>query len=229
MSRRADRLFQIVQVLRGRRLTTAALLAQRLGVSERTVYRDIQALSLSGVPVEGEAGIGYRLRADYDVPPLMFTSIEVEALVAGLRLLKAWGGGALAAAADPALEKLVAALPPSRRLAAQQSRIFAPEYVNQAHVRETFDVVHTAMGAQRLLLLDYCDAQQRVTERVVQPLGLFFWGNAWLLAAWCTTRTDYRSFRLDRCRAIRMLDDHFHETPDRSLNGFLRAVRASGV
>ncbi|CAG9176274.1 hypothetical protein LMG23992_03198 [Cupriavidus laharis] len=229
MSRRADRLFQIVQVLRGRRLTTAALLAQRLGVSERTVYRDIQALSLSGVPVEGEAGIGYRLRADFDVPPLMFTSLEVEALVAGLRLLKAWGGGALAAAADPALEKLMAALPPPRRLAAQQSRVFAPEYVNRAQVREAFDVVHGALGAQKLLLLDYCDAEQRITERVVQPLGLFFWGNAWLLAAWCTTRTDYRSFRLDRCRAIRMLDDHFHETPDRSLNGFLRAVRASGT
>ena len=229
MSRRADRLFQIVQVLRGRRLTTAALLAQRLGVSERTVYRDIQALSLSGVPVEGEAGIGYRLRADFDVPPLMFTALEVEALVAGLRLLKAWGGGALAAAADPALEKLMAALPPPRRLAAQQSRVFAPEYVNRAQVREAFDVVHGALGAQKLLLLDYCDAEQRVTERVVQPLGLFFWGNAWLLAAWCTTRTDYRSFRLDRCREIRMLDDHFHETPDRSLNGFLRAVRASGT
>ena len=89
-----------------------------------------------------------------------------------------------------------------------------------------FDIVHGALGEQKLLLLDYCDAQQRITERVVMPLGLFFWGNAWLLAAWCTTRSDYRSFRLDRCRAIRMLDDHFHETPDRSLNGFLRAVRA---
>ncbi|MDF3881181.1 helix-turn-helix transcriptional regulator [Cupriavidus basilensis] len=225
MSRRADRLFQIVQVLRGRRLTTAALLAQRLGVSERTVYRDIQALSLSGVPVEGEAGIGYRLRADYDVPPLMFTAIEVEALVAGLRLLKAWGGGALAAAADPALEKLVAALPPARRHAAQHSRVFAPEFVNHPQVRDAFDVVHSAMNAQRLLRLDYTDAQQRATDRIVQPLGLFFWGNSWLLAAWCTTRTDYRSFRLDRCRGIVMLDERFHETPDRSLNGFLRAVQ----
>lgn len=228
MSRRADRLFQIVQVLRGRRLTTAALLAQRLGVSERTVYRDIQALSISGVPVEGEARIGYRLRADFDVPPLMFSGIEVEALVAGLRMLKAWGGGALAAAADPALEKLVAALPPTRRLSAQQSRVFAPAYMHDSKVREAFDVVHGAMGEQRLLRLDYCDAQQRLTERVVQPLGLFFWGNVWLLAAWCTAREDYRSFRLDRCRAIRMLDDHFHETPDRSLNGFLKAVKATG-
>ncbi len=226
MSRRADRLFQIVQVLRGRRLTTAALLAQRLGVSERTVYRDIQALSLSGVPVEGEAGIGYRLRPDYDVPPLMFTAMEVEAMVAGLRLLKAWGGGALAAAADPALEKLMAALPPPRRVAAQQSRIFAPEYLNHPAVREAFDTVHGAIGAQRLLRLDYIDAQQRVTERAVQPLGLFFWGNVWLLAAWCTARSDYRSFRLDRCRTIEILDEQFHETPDRSLNGFLRAVQS---
>ncbi|WP_404991817.1 helix-turn-helix transcriptional regulator [Cupriavidus pauculus] len=226
MSRRADRLFQIVQVLRGRRLTTASLLAQRLGVSERTVYRDIQALSLSGVPVEGEAGIGYRLRADYDVPPLMFTAMEVEAMVAGLRLLKAWGGGALAAAADPSLEKLMAALPPPRRLAAQQSRIFAPEYANHPAVREAFDIVHTAIGAQRLLQIDYSDAQQRDTVRVVQPLGLFFWGNVWLLAAWCTAREDYRSFRLDRCRTLTMLDERFQETSERSLNGFLRAVRA---
>lgn len=229
MSRRADRLFQIVQVLRGRRLTTAALLAQRLGVSERTVYRDIQALSLSGVPVEGEAGIGYRLRADYEVPPLMFSGLEVEAMVAGLRLLKAWGGGSLAAAADPALEKLVAALPPARRVAAQQSRIFAPEYLNQPAVRQAFDVVHQGMNTQRLLQLDYCDAQQRMTLRVVQPLGLFFWGNVWLLAAWCMTRGDYRTFRLDRCRAIHMLDEHFHETPDRSLNGFLRAMQPDGT
>jgi predicted DNA-binding transcriptional regulator YafY len=227
MSRRADRLFQIVQTLRGRRLTTASHLAQRLGVSERTVYRDIQALSLSGVPVEGEAGIGYRLRADYDVPPLMFSAIEAEALVAGLRLLKAWGGGALAGAAEPALEKLIGALPPARRLAAQQSRVFAPQTINHAQVRQTFDVVHAALGAHRLLQLDYCDAQQRVTERVVMPLGLFFWGNVWLLAAWCTTRSDYRSFRLDRCRGIEMLDSHFHETPERSLNGFLQAVGAS--
>lgn len=178
------------------------------------------------MPVEGEAGIGYRLRPDYDVPPLMFTSMEVEAMVAGLRLLKAWGGGALAAAADPSLEKLMAALPPQRRVAAQQSRIFAPEYVNQPAVREAFDIVHTAIGAQRLLRIDYSDAQQRESVRVVQPLGLFFWGNVWLLAAWCTTRSDYRSFRLDRCRALTMLDEHFLETSERSLNGFLRTIHS---
>ncbi len=88
MTRRADRLFQIVQILRGRRLTTAALLAQRLAVSERTIYRDIRDLSLSGVPVEGEAGSGYRLMAGFDLPPLMLTHRESEALMVAIRLLK---------------------------------------------------------------------------------------------------------------------------------------------
>lgn len=92
MTRRADRLFQIVQILRGRRLTTAALLAQRLAVSERTIYRDIRDLSLSGVPVEGEAGSGYRLMAGFDLPPLMLTHRESEALMVAIRLLKTWGG-----------------------------------------------------------------------------------------------------------------------------------------
>lgn len=102
MTRRADRLFQIVQILRGRRLTTAALLAERLGVSERTVYRDIRDLSLSGVPVEGEAGSGYRLLAGYDLPPLMLTTKESEALIAAIRLLKTWGGEALSQSLESA-------------------------------------------------------------------------------------------------------------------------------
>lgn len=104
MTRRADRLFQIVQILRGRRLTTAALLAERLGVSERTVYRDIRDLSLSGVPVEGEAGSGYRLLAGYDLPPLMLTTKESEALIAAIRLLKTWGGEALSQSLESAQE-----------------------------------------------------------------------------------------------------------------------------
>lgn len=95
MSRRADRLFQIVQILRGRRVTTAALLAERLEVSERTIYRDIRDLSLSGVPIEGEVGSGYRLMAGFDLPPLMLTHHESEALMVAIRLLKTWGGDSL--------------------------------------------------------------------------------------------------------------------------------------
>ena len=127
MTRRADRLFQIVQILRGRRLTTAALLAERLGVSERTVYRDIRDLSLSGVPVEGEAGSGYRLLAGYDLPPLMLTTKESEALIAAIRLLKTWGGEALSQSLESAQEKMLAILPEARRRQAEQTRLFAPD------------------------------------------------------------------------------------------------------
>ena len=127
MSRRADRLFQIVQILRGRRLTTAGLLAERLGVSERTIYRDIRDLSLSGVPVEGEAGSGYRLLAGYDLPPLMLTTQESEALIAAIRLLQTWGGASLSRALESAQEKVLAILPSESRRKAEQSRLFAPQ------------------------------------------------------------------------------------------------------
>src|SRR2546428_6958524 len=120
--RRADRLFQIVQFLRGRRLTTAAFLAGRLGVSLRTVYRDVRDLSLSGVPVEGEAGVGYRLRAGFDGPPLMFTLNEIEALAVGARMGEAWGGPGLADSAGTAIEKIVAAPPPDRATPGRETR-----------------------------------------------------------------------------------------------------------
>lgn len=123
MTRRADRLFQIVQILRGRRLTTAAHLADRLSVSERTVYRDIRDLSLSGVPVEGEAGSGYRLMAGFDLPPLMLTNKESEALMVAIRLLKTWGGDSLSRELESAQEKVLAILPEESRRKAEQTRI----------------------------------------------------------------------------------------------------------
>ncbi len=225
MTRRADRLFQIVQMLRGRRLTTAAMLAGRLGVSERTIYRDIRDLSLSGVPVEGEAGMGYRLDAGFDVPPLMFSAQEVEALIAGIRMLQTWSGDALAGAAESAQEKLLAALSPERRLTAETSRIFAPDFGKRCVVRATFDQMHGALQQRHVLRLLYTDEQGRSSERDVQPLGLFFWGAVWLLAAWCEYRNDYRSFRLDRCQRVEVLDRRFNEHPERSLVGFLNAQR----
>jgi len=129
--RRADRLFQIVQHLRGRRLTTAAQLARWLQVSERTVYRDVRDLSLSGVPVEGEAGVGYRLSKGFDLPPIMFTLDEVDAMVIGARMVESWGGPTLAAHARTALMKITLALPAARREEIARSRLFAPGF----HIR----------------------------------------------------------------------------------------------
>lgn len=178
MTRRADRLFQIVQILRGRRLTTAAHLADRLGVSERTVYRDIRDLSLSGVPVEGEAGSGYRLMSGFDLPPLMLTNKESEALIVAIRLLKTWGGESLSRELESAQEKVLAILSEESRRKAEQTRIYAPDFCMQSHSRSDFDRIHQAISAQRVLALHYRDEAGQLSKREVQPLGLFFWGSA---------------------------------------------------
>lgn len=225
MSRRADRLFQIVQILRGRRLTTAALLAERLEVSERTIYRDIRDLSCSGVPVEGEAGSGYRLMEGYDLPPLMLTAHESEALMVAISMLKTWGGDTLSQALESAQEKVLAILPEESRRKAEQTRIYAPDIALQPHSRSGFDVIHQAISAQRVLALHYRDEAGQLTWREVQPLGLFFWGEHWLLAAWCERRDDYRCFRLDRCLNIVQTERRFSESADRSLADFLRKVK----
>ncbi|TLV23961.1 YafY family transcriptional regulator [Klebsiella indica] len=225
MTRRADRLFQIVQILRGRRLTTAALLAERLEVSERTIYRDIRDLSVSGVPVEGEAGSGYRLMAGFDLPPLMLTHRESEALMVAIRLLKTWGGDSLSRDLESAQEKVLAILPEESRRRAEQTRIFAPDFGTQLHSRSAFDLIHRAVSAQQVLALHYRDEAGHLSWRDVQPLGMFFWGEHWLLVAWCERRADYRCFRVDRCLQITPLDRRFRECAERSLSDFLRKVR----
>lgn len=225
MTRRADRLFQIVQILRGRRLTTAALLAERLEVSERTIYRDIRDLSLSGVPVEGEAGSGYRLMAGFDLPPLMLTHRESEALIAAIRLLHTWGGDLLSRELESAQEKVLAILPEESRRKAEQARIFAPDFGRQHHSRSAFDVIHRAVTIQQVLALHYRDEAGQLSWRDVQPLGIFFEGEFWLLVAWCERREDYRCFRVDRCLSITPLDRRFCECADRSLSDFLRKIR----
>ncbi|MBS0851746.1 YafY family transcriptional regulator [Enterobacter sp. JGM127] len=225
MTRRADRLFQIVQILRGRRLTTAALLSERLGVSARTVYRDIRDLSLSGVPIEGEAGSGYRLLSGFDLPPLMLTNRESEALIVAIRLLKTWGGESLSKELESAQEKVLAILPEESRRKAEQTRIYAPDIALQPHSRSGFDVIHQAISSQQVLALHYRDEAGQLSWREVQPLGLFFWGEHWLLAAWCERRNDYRCFRLDRCLTITLTGRRFSESAERSLADFLRKVK----
>ena len=223
--RRADRLFRIVQYLRGRRLTTAAFLAGRLGVSPRTVYRDVRDLSLSGVPVEGEAGVGYRLKAGFDVPPLMFTLNEIEALAVGARMVEAWGGPVLADSARTAIEKIVAALPAERRAAVEHTRLYAPNFHVDAAAMARLESVRAAIGERRVLRLDYRDAQGKPSERHVWPVALAFWGGTWTLGAWCERREDWRNFRVDRIAALAALERRYPDQPGRRLADFLRAVQ----
>jgi len=223
--RRADRLFQIVQHLRGRRLTTAAQLAQWLEVSERTVYRDISDLGRSGVPIEGEAGFGYRILRGFEVPPLMFTLDEVEALVTGLRMVESWGGPALGKASRSALEKITMALPSYRITEIEGTRLFAPGFHLDPGVGATLELIRGAIMNQRKLLLTYSDAGQNVSERTIRPLALHFWGTSWTLAAWCEAKIDFRNFRLDRCRKVSVSDEKFRNETGKTLEDFLLKVR----
>ena len=226
--RRADRLFQIVQYLRGGRLLTARTLAERLEVSERTVYRDIADLVGSGVPIEGEAGVGYVMRAGYDLPPLMFSRDEIVALVAGARLIRAWGGAAMAQAAEEALVKIDAVLPEPERARARSVPIHAMSMpqMNDA-LRARIDEIEHATEARQRLDLTYADADGAPTSRVVRPLGLWFWGKVWTLIGWCELRQDFRMFRLDRISGM-SVGEVFRAERDKSLATFYARESARG-
>ncbi len=197
--RRADRLYRLLELLRGGRLTTARRLAERLEVSERTIYRDIADLMASGVPIEGAAGVGYVMRPGFDAPPLMFSRGEIAALVTGARLVEAWGGAAMARAASEALAKITAVVPAETAKAADRTVIHAFRMPDLDSVtRDRLDVLDAAIQDTVRLTLFYADEAGTKTTRCVRPLGLVFWGKVWTLIAWCELRDDFRMFRVDR-------------------------------
>lgn len=227
--RRADRLFQIVQHLRGGRLVTAALLAERLEVSQRTIYRDIADLIGSGVPIEGEAGVGYVMRAGYDLPPMMFTNDEVSALVAGARLIRAWGGAAMAQAAEEALIKIEAVLPDALRQQVAKVQVYAlqgPEMTDD--LRALLDRIDSFVETRETIRIDYEDQSGTASSRRIRPLGLFFWGKVWTLVAWCELRNDFRMFRLDRIGGAAPCG-RFRAERDKTLLAFYARMRQQGI
>lgn len=227
--RRADRLFRIVQMLRSGRLKTARALAERLQVSERTVYRDIRDLQGAGQPIEGEAGVGYTLRRDFDLPPLLFTPQEITALVLGARLVQAWGGLQGAEAATSALARIEAVLPENLVTQLDRIALFAPQFQMPHAHRVLLDQVHAACLARNILCFRYtrlADAPAQASERTVRPLALAFWSGVWTLAAWCETRNDFRNFRLDRMEAAVVSERTFTPKRGQRFEDYLKRVRA---
>jgi len=222
--RRADRLFQIIQLLRRKRVLTAAVLADELEVSERTVYRDIRDLVTSGVPIEGEAGVGYMLRRGFDLPPLMFSETEIEAMVLGARVVTSWGDAGLAKAAGEALARVEAALPDRLKLRLNQTPLYAPGFHVPNPMMAWLGELRAAIEGRRLVRLLYTAVDQPQTDRHVRPLGLFFWGSTWSLTAWCQLREDFRSFRLDRIDQLTVLDHRFPAEPGRTLDDYFRRM-----
>jgi predicted DNA-binding transcriptional regulator YafY len=222
--RRADRLFSIVQLLRGGRHVTARSLAARLEVSERTIYRDIDELTLCGVPVEGAAGQGYRLPSSFEIPPLMFERREIEALVVGARFVEAWCGPELATSARSALDRIRGVVPATLLAQLDEAPIYALRF-GRGDTENHFDLMHRAVRERRRVVMDYAGQQSEApSTRTIRPLSLYFWGKVWTLAAWCELREDFRSFRIDRITAPR-LGEPFPEDADKALERYLSRVR----
>lgn len=223
--RRADRLFDIVQILRGARLRTAQEIADRLEVSVRTVYRDIDALVATGVPIEGERGVGYVLRGTLLLPPLAFSQAELEGLALGARFVEAWADPELAAAAREALVKIDAVLPEARRgeIWRDAVSVRSPALITAANAQ--LALFRKAIRQRRKMRLNYRSAAEAETDRTVRPLAIEAWGHAWTATAWCELREDFRMFRLDRIVEASILDDIFKPEKGRTLADYMKRLR----
>ncbi|MAU61546.1 MAG: DNA-binding transcriptional regulator [Parvibaculum sp.] len=222
--RRANRLFDIVEYLRrAKRVVTAQELAREMEVSVRTVYRDIADLQASRVPVEGEAGIGYMMRSGYELPPLMFTEDEIEALVFGARMVRAWGDAAFTGAADAAVAKIRAVLPDRLERIAETTRLtVAPRRTDPKDgYSRHLTPVRRAIRDRRILAIDYEALTGDRTHRKVRPLGLAFFGPFWMLAAWCELRGDFRTFRIERIRSLKVSEETFRDEKGKTMEDFL--------
>jgi predicted DNA-binding transcriptional regulator YafY len=185
------------------------------------VYRDIRDLVSAGTPIDGEAGVGYRIRPGYDLPPLMFDKEEIQALVLGARIVRQFGDPALARASDAILNKVAAVIPKELAPLLSETRLYVPSTLRGGKSADALSLAREALIARRKLRFTYESAKGDGTERIVRPLGIFFWGRTWTLAAWCELREDFRNFRLDRVGGSTMLERTFEEEPGKTLRDLL--------
>lgn len=212
--RRADRLFQIIQILRrGKKPITADAIAEELETSKRTVYRDIADLIGQRAPIRGEAGVGYILEDGFDLPPLMLTPDEIEAAVLGAQMVAARGDPVLRRAAEDLIAKIGAVIPENLRpLVVEPATRAAPNWkatpdnIDMAGVRQQ-------IRAGRKLILTYRDEQERETQRTVWPFAIGYYETSRLIMAWCEMRSDFRSFRTDRVAGAEFTEDRYPDRP----------------
>ncbi|MBX9942684.1 MAG: YafY family transcriptional regulator [Reyranella sp.] len=210
--RRSDRLFDIIQRLRAAaRPVTAATLAAGLEVSPRTIYRDIATLQARRVPIDGEAGVGYVLRKGFDLPPLMFTVDEVEAIAVGARMVGRLRDPKLQEAAESVFAKVTVVLPEALRASLISPSIFVSE--GDAVTAEGVDMaeLRAAIRGSRKFHIAYADEGGRRTHRTIWPIAMAYYVDVTLVGAWCELRADYRNFRVERIQSSRVLDEHFDQ------------------
>jgi len=219
---RSERLFELLTLLRAKRYAVTALeLAERMQVSERTIYRDIQSLIQSGVPIQGEAGIGYLLQPGSHLPPLMFTEKEMVALELGMRMVRAWSDAELAEASRSASTKILSVLPDKRKSQVEGFPILVPDFHIQTEAAKRGQMLRHATDSQLKVCIDYVAEDGNASQRILHPLGQVFWGKVWTLIAWCELRESYRNFRLDRIKKMVILDESFETNEAKSLTHYM--------
>jgi predicted DNA-binding transcriptional regulator YafY len=227
--RRTDRLFDIIQTLRvATRPMTAAALAEKLEVTVRTVYRDIATLQARRIPIEGAAGIGYVLRRGFDLPPLMFTADEIDAISVGARLVRRLRDPGLQDAADSVLAKIATILPDALR----PGVVSAPFYVSDGEARmptgiDLSDVRH-AIRETRKLRITYADGAGQRTNRTIWPVAMAYYVDVTIIGAWCELRTDYRHFRVERIVTSTLLEETFSTGGGQLMEGWLAQRAMAG-
>lgn len=224
---RTDRLVAMVMFMQGRRLVKADELAAHFEICARTVYRDMAALSEAGVPITGEAGVGYTLVKGYHLPPVMLTADEATALFVGGEMVKHFTDASLGVPMAAGLDKLRAVLPRDRqeqveRLARQTVILGrSGSTVPDADAQPWLLAVQKSVVNRRVLELRYRGRVRDETIREVEPLGVVFYGGTWYLVAWCRLRKDFRQFRIDRIRNLSLTGERFEQRPDFSLQEHL--------
>ncbi len=227
---RSRRLLELVQTLRRHRHpVTATHLAEALGVSVRTLYRDIDTLRAEGAPIEGEAGLGYVLRPGFLLPPLMFSEDEIESLALGLRWVIDRTDGAMALAARDALAKIAAVLPQDMRAVAAGSGLILPPVAQPSMAEARLPDLRRAIRSERRVRIRYADGSGAESARVIWPFALAFFEQVRVVVAWCELRQGYRHFRADRIKSLEVLEDRYPRRRHALMKDWQRAERIAGI
>lgn len=225
--RRADRLIKITHFLRQRRqAVTAKQVAESFEICTRTVYRDIQCLMDAGVPIRGEAGVGYTIDKHYFLPPIAFDADEIEAIGLGISMVRQWTDERFADKADSALEKIEAVLPASLQGDLTQITTYAVATQPPVPWTVSFSDLREYIRKRRKIDIVYCDENKQETTRVLRPLALFFFNPVWLLAGWCEKRQNFRNFRLDRIQQLSKTDVTFEDNQSKNLEAYMAQIDA---
>ncbi|PHR94116.1 MAG: DNA-binding transcriptional regulator [Robiginitomaculum sp.] len=220
--KKTERLFRIIDRLRGHnKAVTAETLAAELGVSVRTIYRDMKALENQAIPVQGEAGVGYMLGPGFDAPPLAFDNDELDALVIGLRLVQRDADPILKGAALSALEKIRVT---SKSPELLDTPIYAPDFGRHEHLH-MMSTLRVAIRNATVMTVEYEALSGEHTLRTIKPLALIFFPRTHLLATWCHLRKDYRNFRIDRIISCIDSGENFTKEKTRLLRGYHAHVK----